>query len=1096
MTKMISRTPGRRLGDGAVSRRIIMATRFPRALFVTIILMASSFVSLTLLAAETPPHMIVGFISDSNNYGVEGATVFVNDTTGTIQSVQIETDGLGRYSAGLTSYNVFDNITVEVHYHQYYATASAVGNAEPAQEVNIVLPFEGHYVNGRVSRPDGSAARHFSVNVTNAATGERNYCTTNNTGYYRIDLAMYLLGYSEGDGLEVSVDFTGYYGSNSSSVSSGYVQSVDIHLADVEPPEINIREAPDNVSVGTGFEIVAKVEDNFVVDSVFIHYRDVNGVENIEEMLPDGNFDGFNISIPAQMKPGTFLYHVNASDGSNTSRLPVKPDRFNITIFDNVTPIITHTAIGTLEAGVPRNVLAKASDNVAIDTVTLWFREVGGSVYSPIPMQPTGEEDELNATMPAQMQPGVLLYYITANDTSDNTARIPPVAGYLVNVLDTTAPAITHTPINSANVNDAINFTASVTDYVGVNAVWINYTDVNDVEHNETMTEWGINMWSYDDAGQNPTGILYYNIWANDSAENLRSRPATGSYGVQINDVGTPIITHTPIETAEVFEPINISAHITDDVGVTEVTLAYKNVSGSDFDFMAMALMSGDALDGTYAADIPSQGVLGIAEYYINATDGTNNISHPALFASHPVSIVDTNVPVLTDPLIPVLGYVGSAVQVSVYISDNHDVNDVLTYYRAVGNNTWLPLTMTSANADSRGNGTYTATIPAQPAPGDITLYFNANDMTDNNATLPAALPKLNPYTIPILDGQPPEIDYTAPVEIAVNKSLTVVVNVTDDQQVTEVFMHHNRTTSNVFTAVEMTKSGIHSYVGYVQAQMRGGLFQIYFTASDGETTNQSSTYQIPVLNSPPLISITNRSFAPIGELVDIVATVEDDVHVDNVEFFWRVRGETAYTSVDMTSPLFNLFETELGPFAESQVIEYHITAYDAENGTVWPAVGEDAMLPILDINPPTIAHEPIDTLTISQMPIISADVSDDVGVVSATVWFTNSTAGGYEDAAMSPVSGNQTQFVALLGKQPAGDFSYYIEASDGINTVRFPVEGLITVEVTAKSNYLGLITLGIVLILLIVAAALILIRRSKTIKRRDVTRQTGKKDA
>jgi hypothetical protein len=234
-----------------------------------------------------------------------------------------------------------------------------------------------------------------------------------------------------------------------------------------------------------------------------------------------------------------------------------------------------------------------------------------------------------------------------------------------------------------------------------------------------------------------------------------------------------------------------------------------------------------------------------------------------------------------------------------------------------------------------------------------------------------------------------------------------------------------------------------------------------------------------------------------VGEPIDIVATIEDDVHVESAQLSWREVGASTYTTVAMSTSQFMLYEANIGPFSEVLDLEYHITAYDAENHTVWPAVGQDALLPVVDDTPPVIEHQPIQNLTLNELPIVVATVTDDVEVASVIVYFSNATSDGYADAPMLPVSGNQSQYAALLGKQPIGEFSYHIEASDGYNTVSYPVNGDVTVQVTGPpSNYWSVILLGIIIVLLVAAAGLIIMHRRKSIKSEDDTSQQGKEDA
>ncbi len=88
-----------------------------------------------------------------------------------------------------------------------------------------------------------------------------------------------------------------------------------------------------------------------------------------------------------------------------------------------------------------------------------------------------------------------------------------------------------------------------------------------------------------------------------------------------------PVIYHTPVEREQALRDINITAVVTDDFGVAAVYLFYTTVDNSTFNRMAMTLLSGDALNGTYSATIPGQIWKGIVSYYIWADDTAGNVT-------------------------------------------------------------------------------------------------------------------------------------------------------------------------------------------------------------------------------------------------------------------------------------------------------------------------------------------------------------------------------------------------------------------------------------------------------------------------------------
>lgn len=115
---------------------------------------------------------------------------------------------------------------------------------------------------------------------------------------------------------------------------------------------------------------------------------------------------------------------------------------------------------------------------------------------------------------------GTLDFTIAAKDVRDNWANAP---GQLV-VEDTTPPVISHVPVASATIFEAVDVVATVVDNFQVNAVLINFTGVDGVSYNETMMGSG-NNYSFQIPAQNSTGPLTYFIWSEDTEGNNAITP-------------------------------------------------------------------------------------------------------------------------------------------------------------------------------------------------------------------------------------------------------------------------------------------------------------------------------------------------------------------------------------------------------------------------------------------------------------------------------------------------------------------------------------------------------------------------------------------
>ena len=291
-----------------------------------------------------------------------------------------------------------------------------------------------------------------------------------------------------------------------------------------------------------------------------------------------------------------------------------------ILLDDIIRPNITHTPVTTAIEGQEIAITANVTDNVGVREVRLNFTDVD-NVTSNETM--TLVQGNYTYDIPAQTSGGNITYFIWANDTSDPSLENRTENYTIVVSEDTDAPTIDHTPVTTAQVDNVITITANVTDNVGVAGVQLNYTDVAGTSHNETMTIVDGNH-SFDIPAQTSGGTITYFIWANDTNGNVAR---TTDHEIAVSaDVEPPTISHTAVTKATKDESVEISATITDDVGVESATLYYRKAGETTFTSVTMTKS-----DDTYTATIPASAVTtdGV-EYYISATDGLNTATFPA----------------------------------------------------------------------------------------------------------------------------------------------------------------------------------------------------------------------------------------------------------------------------------------------------------------------------------------------------------------------------------------------------------------------------------------------------------------------------------
>ena len=198
--------------------------------------------------------------------------------------------------------------------------------------------------------------------------------------------------------------------------------------------------------------------------------------------------------------------------------------------------------------------------------------------------------------------------------------------------IDQTPPTISHIPVTTGLVGSPIAITATVTDNVLVDKVYLNFTNVAGANSNVSMSKSG-DTYSYDIAAQTTAGTVIYFIWANDTRDNEKRTPA---YTITVSaDTTPPTIVHAAVTSAFAGDAITITATITDNIGVQGATLYYRKKGDATYTNLALS-----ASGNTYSAVIPASAVTTAGvQYYISATDGTNTATAPTNPSTAPYEV-------------------------------------------------------------------------------------------------------------------------------------------------------------------------------------------------------------------------------------------------------------------------------------------------------------------------------------------------------------------------------------------------------------------------------------------------------------------------
>jgi len=90
---------------------------------------------------------------------------------------------------------------------------------------------------------------------------------------------------------------------------------------------------------------------------------------------------------------------------------------------DTTSPAITHTGVKNAVANEPIAIMATVTDTVSVQSVILYYTEIGGSIFSQVNMVSSGST--YSASIPGQTGAGVLKYHICAFDSAGHWAISP-----------------------------------------------------------------------------------------------------------------------------------------------------------------------------------------------------------------------------------------------------------------------------------------------------------------------------------------------------------------------------------------------------------------------------------------------------------------------------------------------------------------------------------------------------------------------------------------------------------------------------------------------------------------------------------------------
>ncbi|MCW3129974.1 MAG: hypothetical protein N2V75_07760, partial [Methanophagales archaeon] len=417
-----------------------------------------------------------------------------------------------------------------------------------------------------------------------------------------------------------------------------------------------------------------------------------------------------------------------------------------------------------------------------------------------------------------------------------------------------------------------VTITAHVTGIVNVTSVTLRY-DGTEVAMTLNSGDEKDGYWKATIPGQPACTTLTIYVTARNAVGNS---DVYGPHEKHWRDCSPPEIVAVVQEPEEpcAGDDVAITAHVTDNVGVTSVMLTYDRTA------VDMTLYSGSATDGNWTATIPAQAACTTLNITIVASDAEGNQDAE----THEKHWRDCSPPeivaVVQEPEEPCAG---DDVALTAHVTDNVGVTSVaLTYDRTA--------VEMSLNSGSATDGNWTATIPAQTACTTLNITIVASDAEGNQDT--------ETHEKHWRDCSPPEIVAVVqePEEPCAGDDVAITAHVTDNVGVTSVTLTYDR------TAVDMTlysgSATDGNWTSNIPAQAACTTLNITIVASDAEGNQDTETHEKHWRDcSPPeIVAVVQEPEEPCaGDDVAITAHVTDNVGVTSVTLTYD------RTAVDMT---------------------------------------------------------------------------------------------------------------------------------------------------------------------------------------------------
>ncbi|MFO7619016.1 MAG: NosD domain-containing protein, partial [Thermoplasmata archaeon] len=231
--------------------------------------------------------------------------------------------------------------------------------------------------------------------------------------------------------------------------------------------------------------------------------------------------------------------------------------------------------------------------------------------------------------------------------------------------------------------------------------------------------------------------------------------------------------------------------------------------------------------------------------------------------------------------------------------------------------------------------------------------------------------------------------------------------------------------------------------IEFTPEKLANGNHTIHISVADlaGNVAYMNWTFTV---DCQPAMYHVPEIMANVHYSIPINAVIESEFDISSALLHYKGVGQGTFTASPLSKIGTNTYYGQIPAQSSAGAVQYYLTAEDA-GGSI---VSSPALNPVA--NPHTVAVHPYGHPIISHDPVlyhgdsdmeVSAVISDDVAISSATLYFKNEAEGNYTPLAMANVGGHVYSATIFSGMKDSGNLTYYIIAADGQNnTVSHPI--------------------------------------------------------